>query len=667
MLGLFAREGHLLQLKYLALHPCNVLILAACSAGLVSPCFAEEKPDTTAEFLAPDVIKGDKSVPVTSAKDDVKPIETGDETAPKPKPIGPSESKPDADVTLQETKGVYVTEEEAIEYAVLNNLGLKISRLNDRGADINVRVAWSTYFPEFNANIRHSNSRRPGERAGDGTTTFNGGFTQRSPWGTTLDFALSESRSRLSTDTASGNIGATVRQPLWKGFGTDVGLVDIRTARINRLISRGNLELDTQQIIFQVRRAYANIIRAIQNRAVNRQAVRSAEKFLELSAAREGAGQVTKLDVFNAEVQLRGRELDLITTERELENAYDQLKILMDVDLSEIIRVDAPTVDFGERVEPPLMKRLQHDEKSGTVMLVTYQDDKVVGKPVVLFQATHYDEVTILKEALENRIDLLNSRRSLAIQKLQTLLAKDGLGHQIDLVGSFDRSNAGRSVVESDNGQEINNWSVGVNASIPWGKIRDRAAYERAMLDLQRAEIELKRTRTDVQADVRDIMRALRQLEKGLLIEGQRVEQAKRSVEAAQISFDRGLKDSFDVIRAEDDLLRAKTQFINRKLDYVVQLAQLETTVGKPTGRVDLEGQSVGGLIDARLPEEFRTRGLPAAQPDPEERPEDDPFNRSRQYRKDYKPLKDCPLPTEGVQVDVPPASLPAEVKPVKK
>ena len=639
------------------LHPCNSLLTLVVGAlALGVSCFAEEKP---AEFIAPHEARDVKPVPVTNTKDDPKPLETADDK----KPLGPTESKPDADVTLQETKGVYITEEEAIEYAVLNNLGLKISRLNDRGADINVRVAWSIYYPEFNVGIDHANSRRSGDDSTpNGRTTVSGGFTQRSPWGTSLDFAMSESRTRLSTDTASGNVGATVRQPLWKGFGTDVGLADIRTARINRLISRGTLELDTQQLIFQVRRAYANIIRAIQNRAVNRQAVRSAKTFLELSAAREQAGQVTKLDVFNADVQLRGRELDLITTERELENAFDQLKILMDVDLAEIIRVDAPIVDFGEqRTDANTIRSLQSDEKTGTVMLVTTQDGKVVGKPVILYQATHFDEPTILKEALENRIDLLNSRRSLAIQKLQTLLAKDGLGHQIDLVGSFNRSNAGRSVLEGDNGQEVNNWSVGVNASIPWGKIRDRAGYERALLDLQRAEIELKRTRTDVQADVRDIMRGLRQLEKGLLIEGQRVEQAKRSVEAAQISFDRGLKDSFDVIRAEDDLLRAKTQFINRKLDYVVQLAQLETTVGKPTGRVDLAGQSVGGLIDARLPEEFRTRGLPAAQPEAESRPEDDPFNKSREYRKDYKPTKDCPLPPETA-----PAALPSEVRPVK-
>jgi outer membrane protein TolC len=260
-----------------------------------------------------------------------------------------------------------------------------------------------------------------------------------------------------------------------------------------------------------------------------------------------------------------------------------------------------------------------------------------VGEPIVLFLATHYDESVILKEALENRIDLLNSRRTLAVQKLQSLLQKDGLGHQVDLVGSFGRANTGRSILEADNGKEVNSWSAGINAVFPWGKIRDRAAYERALLALEKSEIDLKLARTGVQADVRNIMRLLRENEKGMLIEGQRVEQAKRSVAAAQISFDRGLKDSFSVIQAEDALLAAKRDFISRKLDYVVELAQLELIVGKPTGRVDMAGQSVGGLIDAKLPAEIQSRGLPKPAPEAEPRPEEDPFNKSREYRKDYK------------------------------
>jgi outer membrane protein TolC len=677
-----------------------------CSAHSVS---AEEKGEPV--FLSPLGDDGNDTLPVTN-RPEPKPIQTAD-------PLGPTKSSAEtkaADpiaprtgtagpVTGDNPKGLYVSLDDALEYAVLNNLGLKLARLNDRGSDINVRVAWSVYFPEFNAGISHSGSRPVGGSAESGTT-LTGGFTQRSPWGTQLDFALSETHNNsFNSENTTGNASARITQPLWKGFGTDVGLADIRTARINRLISRGNLELQVQQLIFSVRSAYADIIRQIQNSAVNEQSVRSATTFLELSKAREQAGQVTRLDVFNAEVQLRSRELDLITNKRQLETAYDRLKQFMDVELSETIWVDAPTVDFGETSETEkaatkvkerersavvdeakrkareqakaegktdaeaddaskaaerraraavdleerknapagtISKVIDSDKQSGTVNLVVRREAEVI-ETKILFQATHFDEAVVLKESLDNRIDLLINSRQLAIQRLQTLLAKDGLGYQIDLVSSFNRNHNQRSFVESDNGLEINNWTVGVNAAIPWGKIRDRAAYERSLLDLERAEIDLKRVRVQVQFEVRDIIRSLREAETSLLIEGQRVEQAKKSVEAAQISFDRGLKDSFDVIRAEDDLLRAKTAFINRKLDYVVQLARLETVVGKPTGRVDLSGQSVGGLIDARLPPAFRDTAS-KAQPEPEKRPEQDPFNKSREYRKDYKPSKSGPV-----------------------
>lgn len=540
-------------------------------------------------------------------------------------------------------KAVKVKLDDCIEIAIQSNLGLKISRLNDRAADINARAAWAEYYPEITGSFDHSNSRVMGRETGDGVTSVRGGVSQRTPWGTSLDFSVSESRSTSSNDTANGSAGFSVRQPLWKGFGTDVGLAGIRTARINRLISRDNLELDVQDLIFRVRQSYSSIIQQIQQREVDRSSVQSARKFLELTSAREGAGQVTKLDVFNADVQLRGRELNLITTERALQDAYDNLKQIMDVDLEEVLEVEAPTIDFGEIKEPNVLKEIVTDDNAGAVMLRVVRDNKTE-EPQILFQATHFDEAVILKEALDNRLDLLVNRRGLAIQKLNTMLQKDGLGQQIDLVGSFSRENINRSFLESGNGDEANNWQVGVQFSMPWGKIRDRASYERALLDLQRSEIALKQARTTVQLDVRNITRRLREAEKSLLIEGKRVEQAKRSVEAAQISFDRGLKDSFNVIRAEDDLKNAKNQFIVRRQSYDIQIAQLESVVGKPTGRIDLEGNTLGGLIDSKLPEGLKERGLPRNQPDAEPHPADDPWNHTREYRKDYKPNKKAPV-----------------------
>lgn len=582
--------------------------------------------------------------PGDSAVLPVGPSDFADEKKPDEKKVDPVPApQPGPGPVAADRKTVKVKLDDCIEIAIQSNLGLKISRLNDRVSDINVRAAWADYYPEISAGVDHSNSRVMGRETGDGVTRVRGGVTQRTPWGTSLDFSVNESRSTGDTSSANGSAAFSVRQPLWKGFGTDVGLAGIRTARINRLISRDNLELDLQDLIFNVRRSYSSIIQQIQQREVDRSSVQSSRTFLDLTTAREAAGQVTKLDVFNADVQLRGRELNLITTERALQDAYDALKQIMDVDLEEVLEVEAPAIDFGEIKEPNVLKEIVTDENAGAVMLKIVRNGKIE-EPQILFQATHYDEAVILKEALDNRLDLLVNRRGVALEKINTMLQKDGLGQQVDLVGSFSRENINRSFLESGNGDEANNWQVGVQFSMPWGKIRDRASYERALLDLQRSEIALKQARTTVQLDVRNITRRLREAEKSLLIEGKRVEQAKRSVEAAQISFDRGLKDSFDVIRAEDDLKNAKNQFIARRQSYDIQTAQLEATVGKPTGRIDLDGNTLGGLIDSKLPQGLKERGLPRAQPDAEPHPADDPWNHTKQYREDYKPNKKAPI-----------------------
>ncbi|MFH0938293.1 MAG: TolC family protein [Planctomycetota bacterium] len=511
-------------------------------------------------------------------------------------------------------KGIFLTLNECIEIAIQNNLGLKISRLHDRASDIAAQSAWGQYYPTFNFSTNHANSRAVGQDTGNGTNSFSSGITQLSPWGTQLNFAVTESRTGLDRSAATGSAGVNVSQRLWKGAGADVGLNTIRATRIQRLVSRGSLERDTQQLIFQVRQAYAEIIQQIQSLEVIHQSVKSAKAFLDLTAARKQSGFVTILDVSNADVQLRRRELAMISGERALETAYDTLKRLMDVDLEEMLRVDAALVDFGEKSEPGITKELRSDESTGTVILVAKKDEKNISDPTILFQAVRFDENIILQDALNNRIDLLNSRHAVAIQELNTLLAKNGLGHEINLVGGFSRSHTGRGVVERDNGRDVNSWNVGLNYSLPLGKISDRAAYETALLSLREAEINLKTVRVTVQLDVRNILRLLRECEKTILIEARCVEQAKRAVDATKSRFAVGQNSSYDVIQSEDNLLSAKNDFIFHRLQYGGQLAQLEVVVGKPTGRVDLSGQSVGGTIDSHLPPDMRE--LPASQPE---------------------------------------------------
>ena len=554
---------------------------------------------------------------------------------------------------------ILLTVEECIEIAIQNNLGLRINRINDREADINVREDWAQYYPTFSAGVLHTNSAprsnvpepaTAGTQANGtnessaGTNSFTGGINQVSPYGTTLDFSVDESRNSFGRQSASAGMGFNLTQPLWQGAGPDVGLKAIRQDRIRRLISRGALELNTQSLIFNVRRSYAEVIRQKQNLDVDNLGVLTAKIFYDLTKARFDAGQVTALDVSNADVQLQNRRLGALQDLQALVAQLDVLKNFMDVDLEENIAIDAPVVHFGDNFEDGISKEIVINKEDGVVSLEIRKNNELVGQPRELFRAERFDESIILEEAIANRIEILNSRRAVAVQKLESAAAKNGLGHQIDLVGGYHRSSAGHSVFEGDNGSEQHNWSYGLNATFPWGNIKNRAEFERQLLELERTEIELKQARTTVQTDVRNIMRNLRVEEQSLLIEALAAEQAKRAAEAAHISFERGLQSSFDVIVAQNNLLLAKRNFINSRLDYLVALAQLELVVGKPTGRINLQGDTVGGLIDAHIPEELRDRGVPQTAPEPAPSPAEDPWNKTREYRKDYKPNRHSPV-----------------------
>jgi outer membrane protein TolC len=392
-------------------------------------------------------------------------------------------------------------------------------------------------------------------------------------------------------------------------------------------------------LIFTVQNAYSDCVRLLQQREVNRRSVASAQTFVKLTVEQEKAGLLTPLDVFSSEVQLANRRLSLTQTERQIGTAFDQLKRIIDVDLDEVVLVQEDPVDFGDSGEgmdvkeedaaPTVEFQVEGDENNHRVVLqeykVSFQEkngaakrEKVLtpqGEPKILFVAAKFDEEEILRDALENRIELLNSRRQVALRQLNVLLRKDGLGHQIDLTGNYGRSDSGSSFGESHKFRD-EDYGVSLNMRIPWGKVGDRAAYERALLDLQQAELQRKQARTQVHYEVRNVLRQLTEQERVLLLLAKQVEQGKRTVKAAQVTFRRGRANAFDVIRAEDDLLFAKVNFIVGRQTYFVRLAELVRVVGKPTGRVELSGQTRGGSVLSKISEDLSRRGLPAVAPD---------------------------------------------------
>ena len=518
---------------------------------------------------------------------------------------------------------VYLTLTEAIELAVQNNLDLEAFKIADRRAEWDVQEAYSRFDPELTAQLAHQVNRAPTGNFNYENTTAEANLLQRLPWGTELNLTGTENEID-SINSPSLRLG--VIQPLWQGAGTDSTYVDIRKTKIQQLVSRGNLEVAAQQLVYDVRSIYLNCARLRQLQAVNRESIRQAEDFLAQVKVRAEAGNVIALDLLNAEVNLANRQLDEVSTQRELEAALDNLKQLLNLDMGERLVVEADAALFGDEEEEKIGGRPLAIVVDPDTQIIRLALPPAGGEDVreedwetvrTIYRPVAHDPGLLLRVALDNRVDLINMRRRIAVSKLEVMFREDSLGHQLDLFGHYSRLGADKDFSDAHN-LDGDEFEVGLRYRLPWGKRFDKARHQRALLDLEEATLNLKRQYNRIESQVRDVLRRLRETSRSLTIQAVRIERAKGRVDQSEVNFERGLRDSFDVVNTHESLHRAKLEFLNSRQLYLAQLAELDLVTGRRTGRVSLDVDNPSGQVESELPPELLERGLPARAPLPE-------------------------------------------------
>ena len=247
----------------------------------------------------------------------------------------PAPNPPTADRLPPTDFAIRLTIADCVLAAVRNNIDLRRARLADQQAELDRRSALAEFLPTLSTSGNRSHlqdKRGPESDATDGSVAV----TQKTPLGTTITGRASQSHA--DTEGAmdnSSSVSAELRQPLLAGAGPAAAFYTYRTAQIARAASAGDLDRQGQSTVFQVRKLYWS---AIQNQAslqANRRALASADYFLKATQAREEAGQASKLDVSNAQIQRSSREVALNLAESALENSLDDLKTALDLPLGE--------------------------------------------------------------------------------------------------------------------------------------------------------------------------------------------------------------------------------------------------------------------------------------------------------------------------------------------
>lgn len=462
-----------------------------------------------------------------------------------------------ADPAEVEPQSIDLSLEEAVQTALLKNLGLRLRKedvVSAEGAALAAEGAFDVQLSgEVGAGAKDEAPVTAIEGSEEKTAAFNAGVEKRFTPGT--EMGLNWNNGNLDTDSDiyffdpvySTDLTLDVRQPLLRGFGRETQLADLNSAKTQLEASSYLVDSDAADLAAEVKQAYWELVFAHQNLEVLELSLTLAQQLRDETAARIEAGKLADIDLYQPESEVAQREQDLITGEREIGFAEDNLKLLLN---SEDWLIPFNPVDLP------------------------------VTQPV-------YPEIRkVYEKAMANRPDL--QAASLQVKALQYQLdkAENDRKPALDLLGSLGfgaRAEDYSSALDDSVSDSDTRWQLALTFSRPLdnslaeGQYRQAlAAHNKSKTSLELLKLQITRT---VRVTVRDVELALKAIE---ATRKTSIATRKR-LEAEQIKFEAGRSTTLDVLIAQQDYARALSTENRSKVVYAQTLAELDRIQGTIT------------------------------------------------------------------------------------
>ncbi len=391
-----------------------------------------------------------------------------------------------------------------------------------------VRSAFLPQFTPFLATTRDAVTR---ERI----DTYGFNASQQFDFGPLLSASGSATRDPTvsSATPYATSYSITLTQPLLKGVDPAVTREPLREARRATQGQERAVEATKRRAILAVYTAYLGLAREERALAIARERLERARQLTSFSRARFSAGSVSRLDVLRAEQQEASADVAANDAANAVEDARDFLR--RTAGLPRDARFDIlPPADLP--VEEPILE----DAASGVL-------DR---RP----------------EALEARDQVVDAEYAVRIAKSQQLPSLNAvLGYAFANVGgSFGGALAPKNSLFTFSLRSDYN----VNATALY------AARRSAEVQLATRQRNLALFEDDLVRDVRRAYRRLDALKKNLAIATDNLRVAELQLQVAQLRFEKGLSDNFNVIDAENLLNSARLLELDSR--FAILLARLD-------------------------------------------------------------------------------------------
>jgi outer membrane protein len=433
----------------------------------------------------------------------------------------------------REGSTIYLTLEEAINLALKANRNLLISQYSLESQKLSLKSALSEFelkiMPATTLGVTGSDSESD-ESLGLGLE-----LQRKFQAGTSLSVEPSVTKD---SEYRSG-VGISINQPLLRGFGREVNLAGIRNVEYSARTSERNLYQTMVNTVLETVSAVYQVIKQEELVRLNEALASRLLHHADAARIKEKIGLATPMDVYRAEIRLKDVQDSLSSSKQDLQDAKDQVKIILALPLESDLDFSAP---------------LEYT-------------------PIRLSQG---DAVEI---ARKNRVELEQAEDEIRQAQRNSRIAKHNILPKLNVVLNYNRFGSSDDFGEST-GLDEASWGIQLVSSTDVSRTSEKAAYQQSMVNLETARLNRDARQDEIYRQVRMQLVALEAVEKRIMIRRDKVTQAEGKMSLATIKFSYGMANNFDLIEAEQELLQARVDMLSARIDYVKGIYSLRAVLG---------------------------------------------------------------------------------------
>ena len=354
-------------------------------------------------------------------------------------------------------------------------------------------------------------------------------------------------------DRYATDLDFSISQPLLRHAGRWANTHRIRIAALDSQIVQAGTKLEVIRQIAAVDRAYWLLDATRKILAVRIQQFQRAQEQFDQATARFEGGVGPKIEVVRAEAGQARRQESIIIAELDVKDSHRSLKRI----------INLPDADVDSAV---------------TLVLTSQPDDRVFYE---------LDEDELIEAALRERVELLELELKVA-QDYSTIDFEENRKLPLFTLDYIYRihgtgSSAGRSAESAVEGRAWG-WELGLNVEVPLGNEAAEARVHRAILRrLQRLATRSAREQS-VKQEVLEALDNLHATRRRILASDVTVGLEAQNYLAEQGQYQLGLRNSTEVLFAEERLADANVAYINAVLDYQIARIDLAFATGMLLG-----------------------------------------------------------------------------------